>query len=98
MGTTLRKDRQWWRVSLSQGGKRKCWLFGNRGAPPRRVKGFDYRLRIEGGGGGDRPISECFEPFAEQQLSVWGGGTLNCPRSTSGNTIFGGTSSRSLVL
>ena len=76
MGATLRKDRQWWRVSLSQGGKRKCWLFVDRCVATLKVKEFDYRLMIEGWGFWDRPISECFEPFAEQQLSVWGRGNL----------------------
>ena len=76
MGATLRKDREWWRITLSQAGKRKCWLFEDRRVASLKAKELDYRLAMEGWGFWEKPADEYFEPYAKRQLALWGQGNL----------------------
>jgi integrase len=71
MGATVRKDGRWWRITLHQRGKRKCWLFQDRRVATLKAKEFDYRLAMEGWGFWEKPADECFRPYAERQLALW---------------------------
>jgi integrase len=76
MGATVRKDGRWWRITLHQLGKRKCWLFQDRRVATLKAKEFDYRLAMEGWGFWEKPADECFGPYAARQLTLWGQGNL----------------------
>lgn len=76
MGATVRKDGRWWRITLHQLGRRKCWLFQDRRVATLKAKEFDYRLALEGWGFWERPADECFGPYATRQLTLWGQGKL----------------------
>jgi len=76
MGATVRKNGRWWRLTLHQQGKRKCWLFQDRRVASLKSKEYEYRLAMEGWGFWEKPDDECFGPYAERQLTLWRGGTL----------------------
>jgi integrase len=71
MGATVRKDREWWRVTLHQAGKRKCWHYKDRRVAHLKAKELDYRLAMEGWGFWEKPADENFQIYAKRQLEMW---------------------------
>ena len=76
MGATVRKDGRWWRVTLHQQRKRKCWLFRDRRVATQKAKEYDYRLAIEGWRFWQKPAGETFRSYAKRQMSFWAEGML----------------------
>ena len=76
MGTTIRKDGHWWRITVHQHGKRECWLYSDRKVAEIKAKEYNYRLAMEGWGFWKRHAGETFGTYAEKQMILWEQGIL----------------------